>query len=55
MESEPIRHDYSPEFKRGIVEACQKSGTSVASTARAHGINANRVHRWIQERESGVR
>jgi transposase-like protein len=54
MESEQIRRYYSPEFKRGIVEGCRKPGGSVASTARAHGINANMVHRWIQERESGV-
>jgi transposase-like protein len=54
MESEPIRRYYSPEFKRGIVEACRKPGVSVASTARTHGINANIVHRWIQERGSGV-
>ena len=41
------RRSYTPEYKRGVVEQCAKSGVSVAGVALAHGINANLLRRWI--------
>jgi transposase len=43
------RREYSAELKAQVVLACQQPGTSVASVAMAHGINANIVHRWLRE------
>lgn len=40
------RQRYSREFKRQIVEASLIPGTSIASVAQAHGINANLLHKW---------
>ena len=40
------RQRYSHEFKRQIVEASLTPGTSIASVAQAHGINANLLHKW---------
>lgn len=42
-----IRRTHSPEFKARVLAACRQSGTSVASVAMAHGINANVVHKWL--------
>lgn len=43
------RRTYSAEFKSQVVAACRVPGVSVASVARAHGINHNVVHRWLRE------
>jgi transposase-like protein len=48
------RKEYDAEFKTRVVTACQQAGASIAGIALANGINANLVHRWIRERQSGV-
>lgn len=40
------RQRYSHEFKRQIVEESMTPGVSIAAVARAHGINANLLHKW---------
>ena len=40
-----VRH--SLEFKRQVVAACNQPGTTTAAVARAHGINANMLRRWV--------
>lgn len=40
---------YAPEFKANMVAACQKPGASIASLATANAMNANVLHRWLQE------
>lgn len=47
------RRQHSAEFKRQVVDACRKPGTSVAGVALAHGVNANLVRRWLRE-QGGV-
>ena len=45
------RRRHSPELKAKILRACQEPGTSVASVALQHGINANLIHKWRREAE----
>lgn len=40
---------YTAEFKANLVAACQKPGTSIAALAAANAMNANVLHRWLQE------
>jgi transposase len=40
------RQQYSRELKRQIVEQSLAPGISIASVARAHGVNANLLHKW---------
>lgn len=40
---------YTPEFKASLVAACQKPGASIAALANANAMNANVLHRWLQE------
>jgi transposase len=40
---------YDPEAKRELVEACLRSGVSVARMALEHGINANLLRKWINQ------
>ena len=47
------RRVYSAQFKAELIAACQQPGTSVAATAREHGINANVLHRWLREHRLG--
>jgi transposase-like protein len=42
---------YAPEFKAGLVAACQVPGASIAALARQHGMNANVLHRWLKEHQ----
>ena len=42
---------YAPEFKAELVAACQVPGASIAALARQHGMNANVLHRWLNEHE----
>jgi len=42
------RRRHSPEFKAGVVAACQAPGVSVARVALEHGLNANLVRQWIK-------
>jgi transposase-like protein len=43
------RRTYSVAAKRALVQMCLRPGVSVASTALAHGINANLLRRWMVE------
>lgn len=43
------RRTYTPEFKAQLVAACQQPGASIAALAGQHGMNANVLHRWLQE------
>ncbi|WP_226662947.1 IS66-like element accessory protein TnpA [Microbulbifer aggregans] len=43
------RRRHSPELKAKILQECQEPGTSVASVALLHGINANLIHKWRRE------
>jgi transposase len=41
------RRTYNLAAKRALVQMCLRPGISVASTALAHGINANLLRRWM--------
>ena len=43
------RRTYGKAAKQALVQMCLRPGTSVASTALAHGINANLLRRWITQ------
>ncbi|QIL91528.1 transposase [Microbulbifer sp. SH-1] len=45
------RRRHSPELKAKILKECLEPGTSVASVALRHGINANLIHKWRREAE----
>lgn len=49
---------YDKEAKRELIEACLRSGISVARVALVHGINANLLRTWItryqRQRERGL-
>lgn len=45
------RRTHSPAFKSQVLRECNAPGTSVASVARRHDLNANLIHKWKQ---SGV-
>lgn len=47
------RRRFTEAFKAEIVQACTQPGTSVASIACSHGINANQVRRWMREHGVG--
>jgi transposase len=47
------RRTYSKTAKQALVQMCQRPGVSVASTALAHGINANLLRRWITKSGRG--
>lgn len=47
------RRRHSVFFKAEAVGACQQPGASVAAVALARGLNANLLHRWVQEAERG--
>jgi len=49
------RRTYSKTAKHALVQICQRPGVSVASTALAHGINANLLRRWITKYGRGAR
>jgi len=40
---------YTPDFKASLVAACHKPGASIAALANANAMNANVLHRWLQE------
>jgi transposase len=40
---------YTPEFKANLVASCHKPGASIAALANANAMNANVLHRWLQE------
>jgi transposase len=45
----PKRRYYSPELKSQVIQQCHQDNASIAAVAMANGINANIVHRWINE------
>lgn len=47
------RRIYSAQFKAELIAACLQPGTSIAATAREHGMNANVLHRWLKEHRLG--
>ena len=45
---------YEPSFKAQVVAECGRAGSSIAGVALSHGVNANMVHRWLDEYEAGM-
>jgi transposase-like protein len=48
------RGRYTKDFKRQSIEACAAPGVSTASLARANGINANLLRRWVADRRNNT-
>ncbi len=46
---------YDEQAKAELVAECAKPGASVSRLARAAGVNANQLSRWVRERELGGR
>ena len=42
------RRHYPPELKAELVARATEPGASVSAVARAHGINANQLFKWIR-------
>lgn len=42
----PKRPNFTPEFRRSIVEMTLRPGACVAQIAREHGLNDNMVFKW---------
>jgi transposase len=42
---------YTPEFKAELVAVCQQPGASIAALAGEHAMNANVLHRWLNEHQ----
>jgi transposase-like protein len=49
------RRTYRVAAKRALVQMCLRPGVSVASTALAHGINANLLRRWMLQYGPGAK
>jgi len=49
------RRTYNVGAKRALVQICMRPGVSVASTALAHGINANLLRRWMVQYGPGAK
>jgi transposase len=47
------RRHHAPELKGEIINACRQPGASVAAIALSHGVNANLVHRWLKQADTG--
>jgi transposase len=47
------RRRHSAEFKQQVLAECAQPGTSVASVALAHRINANLVQKWRRQARGG--
>ena len=45
------RPRHSAEFKASVVAECLKPGGSIAAVALAHGLNANRLRKWVIDGE----
>lgn len=50
----PKRRYYSPELKAQVVQQCRQDKASIAAVALANGINANIVHRWLNEAKNAA-
>ena len=44
------RRQYSAEFKREVLEQCERPGATIVGVALGHGLNANLVHKWRRGR-----
>ena len=50
METKRVaRRKHSAELRAQVVQACRRSGASVAAIALRSGLNANLVHRWLRK------
>ena len=49
MDEKPRRRRYSKDFKRRVVAECLAPGSSVASVALRHGLNANMLFMWRRD------
>jgi transposase len=48
----PIRRRrHSTAFKARVLEEIKQPGTSIASVAQRHGLNANLIHKWRKTAE----
>ncbi len=45
------KRKFDAEGKRKLIDACLQPGASIAELALKAGVNANRLHKWIQLRE----
>ena len=45
---QPTRRSCSKSFNAQVIQECAQRGTSIASVALNHGLNANLVHKWIR-------
>ncbi|WP_222833685.1 transposase [Pseudomonas sp. SC3(2021)] len=45
---QPTRRSYSKYFKAQVIQECAQPGTSIASIALSHSLNANLVHKRIR-------
>ncbi|MBF7144951.1 transposase [Pseudomonas sp. LY10J] len=51
----PQRRSYSKSFKTQVIQECAQPGSSIASVALNHRLNANLVHKWIRlQSQSGL-
>ena len=48
------RHYYSPKLKAQVVQQCRQDNASIAAVALTHSINANIVHRWLNEAKNAA-
>lgn len=46
------RRRHPAELKDKVLAACEAPGASVAAVSRAHGLNANLVHKWRRRRDA---
>jgi transposase len=51
------RRSFTPEFKAGIVELCQRGDRSVGQVARDFDLTETAVREWVKqaERDAGIR
>jgi transposase-like protein len=47
------RKVYDPKIKRELVKLCLGPGVSIARAAMVNGLNANLLHKWINEHRLG--
>jgi len=45
-----VKRRHSEAFKQAVVAACIEPGASLAGIARANGVNANLVRKWMDQR-----
>lgn len=45
-----VKRRHSEAFKQAVVAACAEPGASLSGIARANGVNANLVRKWMDQR-----